>query len=148
MRLSDDVSFLTWQYGEPCSFIYEAQTSCVVSGSDVWRWVAYCFVESYFDVDNEARETVMAYHEDSQNGGFYMDPCTFGRFPLDDNIKDPRDWFLLVFCCRLHQIQGEWREVVWKVVQSVRDYEKVLVGLPLWRAVRGSVVLVSCSQLV
>ena len=53
-----------------------------------------------------------------------MDPCTFGRFPLDDNIKDPRDWFLLVFGCRLHQIKGEWRQVVWKVVKSVHDYEK------------------------
>lgn len=128
MRQSHDVSFLNWQSDGSRSFIYEAQNSCVVAGSDVWRWVAYCFVESYFDIDDEARETVMAYHMDSQiDGGVLMDPCTFGRFPLDDNIKDPKTWFLRVLWCRLDQIIGEWRQIVWKVEQSVRDYEKVPV---------------------
>ncbi|KIY03480.1 uncharacterized protein Z520_00171 [Fonsecaea multimorphosa CBS 102226] len=123
MRQSHDVSFLNWQNDGQRSFIYQAQNSCVVAGTDIWRWVGYCFVESYFDRDNEARETVMAHIKDGQEGGISLDPCTYGRYSLEDNIKDPREWFLLVFQCRLYQIQGEWRQVVNKVVQSVRDYE-------------------------
>jgi hypothetical protein len=127
MRQSHDASFLNWQGGGQPSFIYEAQSSCVVSGTDIRRWVAYCFVESYFDIGDEARETVTAYDEGSKHGGISVDPCTFGRFRLDANIKDPREWFLVVFQCRLRQIKCEWRQVVWRVKQSVRDYEEVLV---------------------
>ena len=130
MRQSYDVSHLNdWQSGSdtPHAFIYEAQTSCVVAGSDVSRWVGYCFVESYFDVNEEARETVMAYLDDSNTEeGVLMDPCTFGRIRVEDNIKDPREWFLVVFQSRLNQIKGEWRQVVRNVDQSVREYEKVL----------------------
>ena len=130
MRRSHNVSFLNWRRNKLPSFIYEAQTSCVVAGSDIWRWIGYCFVESYFDVDNEDRETVTSYVAEGQtDAGCTMDPCTYGRFPLTDNIKDPREWFLLVFRCRLDQVKAEWRRVVQAVEQSVRGYEKVLVCL-------------------
>jgi hypothetical protein len=126
MRKSHDASYLNWRSNGSHSFFYEAQTSCVVAGSDVRRWVGYCFVESYFDVNNEARDTPMAYYRDSQGeDGVLMDPCTFGWVRLDDNIKDPREWFLIVFQHRLNQINGEWRQVARKVEQSVSDYEKV-----------------------
>ncbi|KIX10230.1 uncharacterized protein Z518_01311 [Rhinocladiella mackenziei CBS 650.93] len=128
MRELHDVSFLNCKSDALHSFIYEAQISCVVAGSDVWRWVAYCFVDSYFDGNDDAQETVMAYYEDSQiDGGVLMDPCTVGSSPLCANIEDPWEWFLLVFRCRLDQIRSEWRQVVWKVRQSIRDYEKVWV---------------------
>jgi len=125
--MSQDVSYLNWKSDASHSFLYEAQTSCVVAGLDIRRWVGYCFVESYFDVDNEARDTPMAYYRDSQGeGGLLMDPCTFGFVPLDGHIKDPREWFLTVLEYRLDQIKGEWRQVVQKIDQSVRDYEKVV----------------------
>jgi hypothetical protein len=126
LRHSRDVSFLNWKTCGSSGFLYEAQISCVVAGSDEWRWVAYCFVDTYFDADEEGKETVLSYHEDSLGGeGIRADPFTFGITSADTPIQKPREYFLMVFGIRLNQVKREWQQVVEKMYQSIREYEQV-----------------------
>ena len=125
LRHSQDISFLNWKACGSSSFLYEAQISCVLAGSDDWRWVAYCFVDTYFDALEEARESVLSYHEDSLSNGMRADPLTFGVASADDPIQKPREYFLMVFRIRIDQVKREWQQVVAKVQQSVREYAQV-----------------------
>jgi hypothetical protein len=98
----------------------------VVAGSDEWRWVAYCFVDTYFDAAEEAKETVLSYHEDSLVAeGMRADPLTFGVANVDNPIQKPREYFLMVLQIRANQVKHEWQQVVAKVEQSVREYVQV-----------------------
>jgi hypothetical protein len=126
LRQSRDVSFLNWDGLRSSDFLYEAHMSCLVAGSDESRWVAYAFVDTYFDDAEEAKETVEAYHEDSvQDGGLHVDPLTFGVITADRAISTPREYFLCVFQIRIAQVKREWEQVVGKIQQSVREYVQV-----------------------
>lgn len=126
LRQSRDVSFLDWKGSGPPSFLYEAQISCVIAGSDESRYVAYCFVDTYFDAAEEAKESVLSYHEDSLvDQGMRADPFTFGVINADEPIQKPREYFLMVFRIRIDQIKREWQQVVAKMQQSIREYVQV-----------------------
>jgi hypothetical protein len=93
LRQSRDVSFLDWDSSGSSSFLYEAQISCVIAGMDEWRWVAYCFVDTFFESD-EAKETVESYYEDSQiEEGMLTDPLTLGEKDANRPTQNPRDYF-------------------------------------------------------
>jgi hypothetical protein len=91
----------------------------VVAGSDEWRWVAYCFVDTYLDAAEEAKEGVSSYHEDSLDvEGMRADPLTFGAANADNPVQNPREDFLMVCQIRVDQVKREWQQVVAKVRQK------------------------------
>jgi hypothetical protein len=98
----------------------------MVAGSYEWRWVAYYFVDTYFDVAEEAKETVQSYYEDSLGPeGMRADPLTFGVIIADNPIQNPKEYFLRVFQIRINRVKREWQQVVAKMQQSVRKYVQV-----------------------
>ncbi|KAK5547608.1 hypothetical protein LTR23_002361 [Exophiala sp. CCFEE 6169] len=110
MRHVRDVSLLN-SAGET-SFLYEAQISCVVSGIDEWRWVGYCFVDSYFDGENTTQDDgdmTYEYHAD----------------PDPRNIDTARKFFMKVLRIRVKQITVEWEGVVRNVEKSFRKFARV-----------------------
>lgn len=119
LRRSRDVSFLDDSVPSRSHYIYESQISCNITGPDVWRWVAYFFVETYHD--HESRETVQEHHADS----FPMDPLTNGTVAADMPLADPRAYFIVVFHIRLSQVKCEWEKIVDKIRQGVRSFEEV-----------------------
>ena len=126
LRQSRDVSFLNWERSGSSDFLYEAQISCVVAGSDEWRWVAYCFVDTYFDAAEETKESVLSYHEDSQiEEGMRADPLTRGKADADKPVQNPKEYFLIVLRYRIAQVKREWQQVVAKVQKSIREYIQV-----------------------
>ncbi|OAQ58415.1 hypothetical protein VFPPC_16977 [Pochonia chlamydosporia 170] len=131
LRQTVEVSYLHLQNPSDRSFLYESQISCVIAGSDKRTWVGYCFVDTFFDVGSEVRESVHSIHDDLVDGGAHMDPFTYGIKDAESPIRDPREYFLTVFRLRARQVLTEWRRVVWELRQGIRAYE--LVGLlPLW----------------
>jgi hypothetical protein len=123
LRQSRNVSFLNWTSSGQSSFLYEAQISSLVAGTDETRWIAYAFADNYFDADGEGKETVASYHEDSlDEGGTLMDPLTWGTCAVDMPIWNPRSYFLMVLRVRLNQVNCEWQKVVTKVKESIREY--------------------------
>jgi hypothetical protein len=126
LRQSRDVSFLNWSSSGPSDFLYEAQWSCLVAGTDVSRWVAYGFFDTYFDTIDNAKETVEGYHEEKeQDGGMHPDPLTFGVIDAEKAVPTPREYFLCVFQYRIAHIKSEWQRVVEKVRESIREYVHV-----------------------
>jgi hypothetical protein len=128
LRQSQDVSFLNWNLKSSVSnFLYEAQFSCLISGTDDWRWVAYCFADTYFDVADEGKETAEVYHEISEADQviFAADPLTFGTSDANMSRQTPREYFLLVFQIRMSHVKREWQQVVAKIQQSIREYVQV-----------------------
>jgi hypothetical protein len=126
LRHSQDVSFLTLGTDETPGFLHEAQISCVVAGSDDWRWVAYCFVEAYFDLVDDGKETALEYHGDSLlEMGMKSDPFTYGATNMEDSSQNPREYFLMAFRHRLTQVKREWQRVVDQLDQSIRRHEQV-----------------------
>ncbi len=128
LRQSRDVSFLNWTSSGPSSFLYEAQISGLVAGTDETRWTAYAFVDNYFEADGEWKETVASYHEDGLDvEGMLVDPLTLGTCAVDMPIWNPRSYFLMVFRVRLNQIKREWQKLVRKIKDSIREYVSSLL---------------------
>ena len=126
IRRSIDVSFLNLKSGDMSQYLCQAQISCTISGVDEWRWVAYCFVDTYFDGEDEARESLLEYHDNAESEyGMNADPLTYGNVDADHPIWDPRAYFLTVLRYRTLQVRREWERVVTNIEKSFRVYQKV-----------------------
>jgi hypothetical protein len=126
LRRRNDISFLNWEVGLPAEFLYESQVSCVIAGLHEHNWVAYCFVDTYFDGRNEWRETVAEYHKDKiSEDGMNADPLTYGTCDADKPLWDPRKYFLAVYLHRTTPVIREWLLLIEKVEDSFRKYEQV-----------------------
>jgi hypothetical protein len=104
--------------GKP-AYLYEAQVSCVVSAIDEWRWVAYGFVDAYFDGENG--ENGRKYDEDMSNG-IRTGPFEYGNVEADKPPVEAREFFCKVLQHRSKQISKEWEEVLRNVEKSFRRY--------------------------
>ncbi|EXJ68617.1 uncharacterized protein A1O5_08411 [Cladophialophora psammophila CBS 110553] len=125
LRRSQDVSFLDWQGGASPIYLYDAQISCVIAGSDWSRWVAWLFIDTYYlDAEDESKEDVLEYHEDSLSPkGMRADPLTYGSADADKPIWDPEEYFLTVFKTRFAQATREWKVVVKKFKLSLKHHQ-------------------------
>jgi len=92
--------------------IYEAQTSCVVTGSDDWRWVGYGFVDTEID----------GFLNESSKDDLSFDQIAAGRLEANIPIWRPRDYWLKVFEIRIEQARQEWEYLIHKVELSVKQY--------------------------
>jgi hypothetical protein len=101
--------------------LYEAQISVLVTGIDHWVWVAYGFVDVYFD----SQESVDGY--DQMKGRHCRrpgraDPLAAGQIVADEPIWMPREYFLKVCEIRMNQVLREWNWIVDKVKKKVKQY--------------------------
>jgi hypothetical protein len=104
LRWFRDVSHLDFEGKN--SYLYKAQISCVISGIDEWRWVAYCFADSYFDGENTTQEEFAGLDQYGVIGG----------------PDKAREFFLSVLLSRVKQITHEWEIVVRNVEKSFRKF--------------------------
>jgi len=126
LRQTKDISFLHWEVGLPNEFLYEAMVSCAISGLHEHSWVAYCFVDTYFDGSDDRRETVVEYHKDKlAEEGANMDPLTYGNVCADVPMWEPRAYFLEVCFHRTAPVLREWELLVGKIEDRFRTYGQV-----------------------
>jgi hypothetical protein len=132
IRKYDDLSFFDYEGRKPSGFLYEAKTSCVITGTDERTWCGYCFIEAYFDSAKDAKETAVEYWEDSQlSEGMYADPFTYGTTDTDVQIQDPRVYFLAVLASRIKRVEREWSNLVEMLEESINESPKVRSSLLL-----------------
>ncbi|KAH0847219.1 hypothetical protein AYO21_02607 [Fonsecaea monophora] len=124
LRRRQDISFLNWQADAPSIYLYDAQVSCVITGFDWTRWIAWLFIDTYyFDPGDESEEDVSEYYEDGLSpAGMRADPLTYGLLDADKPIWDPEDYFLTVLKTRFAQVKREWKGVVTKLKSSFRHH--------------------------
>ncbi|KAF2194232.1 hypothetical protein K469DRAFT_651442 [Zopfia rhizophila CBS 207.26] len=92
--------------------IIEAQISCVITGSDEWRWVGYSFVDAEID----------GFLTDLFEEDLSFDQIACRALPTDMPIWRPRDYWLRVFEIRIEQVRKEWEYLIYKVELSVNQY--------------------------
>jgi hypothetical protein len=92
--------------------IHEAQISCVVAGSDDWRWVGYGFVDTEID----------GFLTDLSKDDLGLDQIAAGNLEANIPIFKPRDYWLKVFEIRIEQVRKEWEYLIYKVERSVNQY--------------------------
>ena len=92
--------------------IHQAQTSCVVTGSDDWRWVGYGFVDTEID----------GFLTDLSKDDLSFDQIAAGELKANIPIWRPRDYWLKVFEIRIEQVRKEWEYLIHKVELSINQY--------------------------
>ncbi|KAI8669666.1 hypothetical protein NCS57_00782300 [Fusarium keratoplasticum] len=131
LRNVTDLSFLVRKPRSPLppttkAYLCETQTTVLISGSDPWRWVAYCFVDTYFESEDK-RESVDAYDEeveidDESHVLFRPDPFTTAESDANLPVLNPREYFLIVLESRLRQARDEWHTLATNMGDSINEY--------------------------
>ncbi|KAK5056822.1 hypothetical protein LTR84_012354 [Exophiala bonariae] len=127
LRNTKDISFLNWYHRDSAKStqLHEAQVSCVVSGFHDRCWVAHCFVDTYHDGDDQSKECVNDYHEQSLlPQGMTPDAPTMGNLDCDQPIWDPREYFIHIVYFRLMKARSEWATIIRAVRDSFRRYSR------------------------
>jgi hypothetical protein len=131
LRNITDLSFLVRKPKSPVppttkAYLCEVQTTVLISGSDPWRWVAYCFVDTYFESEDK-RESVDAYDEEVEIDDeslvlFRPDPFTTAEWDANLPVLNPREYFLIVLESRLRQARDEWHTLATNMGDIINEY--------------------------
>jgi len=97
--------------------LYEVQISCVVTGWDEFRWIAYGFVDSEID----------GYLADYTEDDLIFDPIGGGNFDKDFPHWRPRDYWIKVFEHRIAQVMLRWENLVKEVELSIIERKNELM---------------------
>lgn len=100
--------------------VYEAQISCLVTGLDHDSWIAYLFVDTYYQGDS-SYESVEHYHS-KRNTRFRPDPLLAGTADANLPTWTPREYFLSVYECRLRQVKHALHNVVSRLLMKLEPY--------------------------
>lgn len=96
--------------------IFDAQFSFVISGWEDSRWVAWSFVDNYFEKEELLDIDGYPYN------AFVEDPIAKGQVDQNNSLANPREYFLMILKVRSEQIVGEWECVVQGVKRNVKRY--------------------------
>lgn len=93
-------------------YIHEAQISCLVTGLDKDSWVAYLFIDTYYQ-EEESSDSVEYYHSQEN---MELDPLTGGTMDLNLPIWTPREYFLIVYEYRLKQARHSLHNLISRLI--------------------------------
>lgn len=126
LRKHQDLTYLQWDQVDQAQYLYEAHRSCVLSGMSDQQWDVCCFVDGWFDADDDDRETAETYYEcDAPNGGQQVDACMLGKRPVTPLIRNPRQWFTRALQIHLLHVYNEWWKLILALENSLSKYEEV-----------------------
>ncbi|KAH8734313.1 hypothetical protein BGZ61DRAFT_559927 [Ilyonectria robusta] len=132
LRKVTDLSFLLRRpmKSDPLTeidFLCQAQVSVLITGPDPWRWVAYCFADTYFEHETrrdsaESYDDDMVFDEDDGSVLCQPDPFTLGEQDASRPILTPREYFVVVLESRLRHARDEWHVLVTKLRRMIDEY--------------------------
>ncbi|RYP73464.1 hypothetical protein DL771_003636 [Monosporascus sp. 5C6A] len=128
LRQSQDVSFLRTLLEKNDNsgndIIYQAKVSCLVSGWDRYSWVAYMFIDLYFEESHvdEDLESITDYEQHLRDDGVRLDPFTAGETTSHAALREPREYFLQVLAVRLSKTKHEWKHLVAYIDEAIKTY--------------------------
>ncbi len=101
-------------------YLCQGQISCVVSGIDKHKWIAYLLADTYLDSGEQS--FVEYLHDDYVEGGLRRDPLTNGICDAEMPIWDPREYFLKVLEIQSTKVRQEWVNLVDSLQRMIREY--------------------------
>ncbi|KAI8285667.1 hypothetical protein K4K56_009194 [Colletotrichum sp. SAR 10_98] len=144
LRKTIDLSFLATSVNhsqddgqtlDETDYLYECQTSFIVTGWDTSSWTAICLVDSYFKSQTDAEDPYMLPHyaKDPDDDDPDLDPLSIGKLTADKVAAvDPREYFLLIIKVRIMRLREIWMNVVYHLGQRINQYMEIL---RLWKGV-------------
>jgi hypothetical protein len=103
----------------------EAHISCVVAGTDNWRWIGYGFVDTEID-------GILA---DSDLGELKMDQIAAGKLDTTTPIWCARKYWIKIFEIRIDYVRKQWLYLIGKLERSIDLYVRglfhILIITPL-----------------
>lgn len=127
LRSSKDITFLRTlsekNDNSGDDILYEAKVSLLVSGWDRFSWVAYMFIDLYFEDSrvDEDLESIKDY-EHHEHLGTKPDPFTAAEKTAKAALSDPREYFLQVFAIRLTRVKKEWGHLLLHHRMAIATY--------------------------
>ncbi|KAK0703953.1 hypothetical protein B0T26DRAFT_794513 [Lasiosphaeria miniovina] len=125
LRNGKNVSYLYGSAVGPDIYIYEVQTSCMVTGMDNRFWTAYGFFDTYHDGGESKHD--LSFYEPAE-GEINTDPLTGGRYASDSPIRTAREYFLRVMESCVNDAKDEWLNVGHSLLRTIKPY----VSVKLW----------------
>ncbi|KAK8080754.1 hypothetical protein PG997_008572 [Apiospora hydei] len=137
LRKLQDMSFLSRSMASgvgnrkdmPVDYLYEAQSSCVITGYNNTYWTALSFSDTYFYPGaNNNDESVCGDNEDmlpdydGDDDADFTDPLTIGNTTIPHKWLDPRHYFLVILSSRLDKIKDEWDHIRDELSSKVSGY--------------------------
>jgi hypothetical protein len=96
--------------------IQEAHISCVVTGTDNWRWIGYGFVDTEID-------GILA---DSDLEELKTDQIAAGKLHTTTPIRCAREYWIKIFEIRTDYVRKEWLYLIGKLERSIDRYVRSL----------------------
>ncbi len=134
LRYSQSLSFLAGKSipsqktsnSNQSDYLYQGQMSCVVSGIDKYKWIAYLLADTYLESGDQS--FVEYLHDDYLEGGLRRDPLTDGVCDAEIPTWDPREYFLKVLEIQSTKVRQEWVNLVDSLQRIIREYYVSLFG--------------------
>jgi hypothetical protein len=101
-------------------YLYQGQISCVVSGIDKHKWIAYLLADTYLESGEQS--FVEYLHDDYLEGGLRRDPLTDGVCDAEMPTWDPREYFLKVLEMQSSKVRQEWVNLVNSLQRMIMEY--------------------------
>lgn len=101
-------------------YLYEAQTSFIITGLRNWLWTAYCFAENFFDPELKGGSYLRDVGPESRSDAFRN-----GSLIAADQFRDPRQYFLVLLRAHMEHVNREWGRVVGIFRDSARRLDQV-----------------------
>jgi hypothetical protein len=89
--------------------IQDAQFSCVVTGTDEWRWTGYGFADAEID----------GFLTGLSNDDLRFDQIAAGGIDAEIPIRSPRDYWIKVFEIRIEFTRKAWDYLVFKLEDAI-----------------------------
>lgn len=141
LRRLQDMSFLSrssesgMENGENTvvHYLYEAQSSCVITGYNNSYWTAFSFSDTYFYPGANSHDPLvcgdnedMLPYYDGDDDDEVTDPLTIDNSAVPHNELDPRHYFLTILSVRLDKIKDEWDSIENELSSRVSDYVSII----------------------
>ena len=89
--------------------IQEAQFSCVIAGTDEWRWTGYGFVDAEID----------GFLTDLSQDDLDFDQIAAKGIDAKHPIRSPRDYWIKVFEIRIELVRKAWDYLIFKLEDAI-----------------------------
>ncbi|KAF5567047.1 hypothetical protein FNAPI_862 [Fusarium napiforme] len=101
----------------------QAQIAVCITPMDGGIWTGYCFVDTYFQPEDE-RQCV----EDYCDRGLQVDPFTTGKHDADMPILNPDDYFLVSLQHQLVVFKDEWMNTAKRFKERIDEFDFALAS--------------------
>ena len=103
-------------------YLCEGQLSVLITAINDTVWTGYCFVDTYYQNENQKRPAKYYCKGDSDEDGLQTDPFTNGERDSSIPILDPSHYFLIVLHSQLQVFKHEWTNTVHELGIRVQNY--------------------------